>query len=52
VRELARRLGVQPVVTPLPDACAVLMSVMSGELGFGFLAVERERASQVDFSDP
>ena len=52
VRELARRLGVQPVVTPLPDAGAVLESVMSGKVDFGFLAVERERASQVDFSDP
>ncbi len=51
VRELARRLGVQPVVTPLPDAGAVLKSVTSGEVDFGFLAVERERASQVDFSD-
>src|SRR5258705_12678511 len=51
VRELARRIGVQPVVTPLPDAGAVLKSVTSGEVDFGFLAVERERGSQVDFSD-
>ena len=52
VRELARRLGVQHVVTPLPDAGAVLESVTSGKADIGFLAIESERASQVDFSDP
>jgi polar amino acid transport system substrate-binding protein len=51
VRELARRLGVTPVVTPLPDAGAVLESVRSGQADIGFLAIEAERASQVDFSD-
>jgi polar amino acid transport system substrate-binding protein len=51
VRELARRLGVPYVVTPLPDAGAVLESVRSGQVDIGFLAVEAERASQVDFSD-
>ena len=52
VRELARRLGVQHVITPLPDAGAVLESVRSGKVDIGFLAIEPERASQVDFSDP
>jgi len=51
-RELARRLGVSPVITPLPDAGAVLESVKSGRVDIGFLAIEAERASQVDFSDP
>lgn len=50
-RELARRLGVPFVVTPLPDAGAVLESVRSGTVDIGFLAVEAERATQVDFSD-
>jgi len=52
VRELARRLGVTPVITPLPDAGAVLDSVKGGRVDIAFLAVEAERASQVDFSDP
>jgi polar amino acid transport system substrate-binding protein len=51
VRELARRLGVAPIITPLPDAGAVLESVRSGKVDIGFLAIEAERASQVDFSD-
>lgn len=51
VRELARRLGVPYVVTPLPDAGQVLESVKSGKVDLGFLAVEAERATQVDFSD-
>lgn len=51
VRELARRFGVPPVITPLPDAGAVLASVRSGQVDIGFLAIEPERASQVDFSD-
>lgn len=50
-RELARRLGVPHVVMPLPDAGAVLESVKSGRVDIGFLAVEAERATQVDFSD-
>jgi polar amino acid transport system substrate-binding protein len=50
-RELARRLGVPYVVTPLPDAGSVLESVKSGKVDMGFLAVEAERATQVDFSD-
>jgi polar amino acid transport system substrate-binding protein len=51
-RELARRLGVPHVITPLPDAGAVLESVRSGAVDIAFLAVEPARASQVDFSDP
>ena len=51
IRELARRLTVPFVVTPLPDAGAVLESVKSGKVDVGFLAVEAERATQVDFSD-
>jgi polar amino acid transport system substrate-binding protein len=50
-RELARRMGVPSVVMPLPDAGAVLESVKSGKVDIGFLAVEAERATQVDFSD-
>jgi len=50
-RELARRMGVPFVVMPLPDAGAVLDSVKSGKVDIGFLAVEAERATQVDFSD-
>jgi polar amino acid transport system substrate-binding protein len=50
-RELARRLGVPHVVTPLRDAGAVLESVTSGKMDIGFLAIEAERASLVDFSD-
>lgn len=50
-RELARRMGVPFVVRPLPDAGAVLESVRSGQVDIGFLAVEAERATQVDFSD-
>ena len=51
IRELARRLAVPFAVTPLPDAGAVLESVKSGKVDVGFLAVEAERATQVDFSD-
>jgi polar amino acid transport system substrate-binding protein len=51
-RELARRLGVPAVVTPLADAGAVLESVRSGKMDIGFLALEAERARLVDFSDP
>src|SRR5262245_24055408 len=50
-RELARRLGVKHTITPLPDAGAVLESVKSGAVDIGFLAIEAERATQVDFSD-
>lgn len=52
VRELARRLGLPYEISPLPDANAVLESVRSGRADIGFLALEAERAAQVDFSDP
>ena len=51
-RELARRLGVPYVITPLPDAGAVLASVTAHQVDIGFLAYEAARAAQVDFSDP
>jgi polar amino acid transport system substrate-binding protein len=51
VRELAHRLGVPHVITPLPSAGAVLESVRSGKMDIGFLAHEAARATQVDFSD-
>ena len=52
VRELARRLGVKYEILPLPDAGAVLESVRTGRVDIGFLALEAERATLVDFSDP
>jgi polar amino acid transport system substrate-binding protein len=52
VRELARRIGLPSEISPLPDAAAVLESVISGRVDIGFLALEIERAAQVDFSDP
>ncbi|MBF8300809.1 MAG: hypothetical protein HW394_1179 [Acidobacteria bacterium] len=51
VRELARRLGVPLVVTPLPSAGAVIESVTTRKADIGFLAYEAARAEQVDFSD-
>ena len=51
-RELARRLGVPFVITPLPDAGSVLESVKAGRVDIGFLAYEAARATQVDFSQP
>jgi len=50
-RELARRLGVPPGITPLPSAGAVMESVITGKADIGFLAYEAARAEQVDFSD-
>ena len=52
VREFGRRHGVPVVVTPLPDATAVIESVTSGKADIGCLAIEAARATQVDFSDP
>lgn len=51
-RELARRLGVPYVITPLPDAGAVLASVKAHTVDIGFLAIEAARATQVDFTAP
>ncbi len=52
VRELARRLAVPYVITPLPDAAAVLDAVTRGNADIGFLAYEAARAAQVEFSTP
>ena len=52
VRELARRLGVKYEIMPLENAGAVLASVRSGKADIGFLALEAERATLVDFTDP
>ena len=51
-RELARRLGVPHLVTPLPSARAVLESVRTGQADIGFLAYQAARAELVDYSDP
>jgi polar amino acid transport system substrate-binding protein len=51
-RELARRLGVQVALMPEPDAAAVIARVTAKQADIGFLAVEAERATQVDFSEP
>ena len=51
-RELAGRLGVPYVITPLPDAGAVLASVKAHTVDIGFLAIEAARATQVDFTAP
>jgi polar amino acid transport system substrate-binding protein len=51
VRELARRLSVKYVITPLPSAGAVLESVRDGSVDIGFLAYEKARAAQVDYAD-
>ena len=51
-RELARRLGVQYEILPLENAGAVLESVRTGRVDIGFLALEAERATLVDFTDP
>ena len=51
-RELAKRLGVPVVIMPLADAGAVLESITTGKVDFGFLAIEAARATQVDFSRP
>ncbi|MBM3818346.1 MAG: transporter substrate-binding domain-containing protein [Acidimicrobiia bacterium] len=51
-RELARRLGVQVSLMPEPDAAAVIARVLAKQADIGFLAVEAERATQVDFSEP
>lgn len=51
-RELARRLGVQVSLIPLPDASAVIERIRTKQADIGFLAIEAERATQVDFSEP
>ena len=52
VKELARRHQLPFELVPLPDAGAVIESLKTHRVDIGFLAFERERAAQVDFSDP
>lgn len=52
VRELARRVGVPYEILPLANAGAVIESIRSGTADVGFLALEAERATLVDFTDP
>ena len=49
-RELARRLGLPFRIAGAPGAAGVLDSVKKGEADIGFLAVDPERAREVDFS--
>jgi polar amino acid transport system substrate-binding protein len=49
--ELARRLGVPRVITPVADPAAVIDAITSGKADIGFLAYEAARATQVEFSD-
>jgi polar amino acid transport system substrate-binding protein len=51
-RELARRLGVQVSLMPVPDAASVIDRVVTRQADIGFLAYEAERATQVEFSEP
>jgi polar amino acid transport system substrate-binding protein len=50
-RELARRLGVPHVITPVADPAAVIEAIKAGNADIGFLAYEAARATQVEFSD-
>jgi len=50
--ELARRLGVPHVITPVADPAAVIDAIKSGKADIGFLAYEAARATQVEFSEP
>jgi polar amino acid transport system substrate-binding protein len=52
VKELARRRNIAYTLTPVPDAAAVIERVRTGQADIGFLAIEAERATQVDFSEP
>jgi polar amino acid transport system substrate-binding protein len=49
---LAKRLNVRYEIQALPNAAAVLAAVSEGRVHVGFLAYERERATQVDFAEP
>jgi polar amino acid transport system substrate-binding protein len=49
---LARRLGVPFEITPLPNAASVITAVNDGRIDVGYLAFERERAAQVDYTEP
>jgi len=52
VKELARRSGVPYTISPSAGAQEVIDRLNSGAADIGFLALEAERARQVDFSGP
>ena len=52
VKELARRSGVPYTISPAANAQDVIDRLNSGAADIGFLALEAERARQVDFSGP
>jgi polar amino acid transport system substrate-binding protein len=52
VKELARRSGVPYTISPAANAGEVIDRLNSGAADIGFLALEAERARQVDFSGP
>jgi polar amino acid transport system substrate-binding protein len=52
VKELARRSGVPYTILPSANAKEVIDRLNSGAADIGFLALEAERALQVDFSGP
>jgi polar amino acid transport system substrate-binding protein len=49
---LAKRLNVRYEILSLPNAAAVMAALNNGNVHLGFLAYERERATQVDYSEP
>jgi polar amino acid transport system substrate-binding protein len=51
-RALAAQLGVAVKFAPAQSAAAVIESVRSGAADIGFVAYDRTRAEQVDFSQP
>ena len=52
VKELARRAGVPYAISPSANAREVIERLNTGAADIGFLALEAERAQQVDFSGP
>jgi polar amino acid transport system substrate-binding protein len=50
--ELARRLGVPVVITPLAGVPAILESLRTNTADIGFVAVDPTRATDVDLSQP
>jgi len=51
-RELARRLGVQPAFIAFDAAGKVFDALKTGAWDVAFLAIEPERAAEIDFSAP
>lgn len=52
VKELAKRLNVPYIIDPAPDARGVMDRLKSHTADIGFLAYDKERAAEVDFSQP